>query len=134
MKGPAHRYGYLRIRRSHGICCQGTDGIHAVSLDAAFPILHGKNGEDGTVQGVLELAGIPVIGCGMLSSAVGMDKELSHRIAAAAGVPVAETVTVTKPYDAQAIQKYARRLGYPLFVKPVRARILLWHYESLQRE
>lgn len=105
----------------HGICCQGTDGIHAVSLDAAFPILHGKNGEDGTVQGVLELAGIPVIGCGMLSSAVGMDKELSHRIAAAAGVPVAETVTVTKPYDAQAIQKYARRLGYPLFVKPVRA-------------
>ena len=105
----------------HGICYQGTDGIHAISLDAAFPILHGKNGEDGTVQGVLELAGIPVIGCGMLSSAVGMDKELSHRIAAAAGVPVAETVTVTKPYDAHEIQKYARRLGYPLFVKPVRA-------------
>ena len=70
---------------------------------------------------MLELAGIPVIGCGMLSSAVGMDKELSHRIAAAAGVPVAETVTVTKPYDAHEIQKYARRLGYPLFVKPVRA-------------
>ena len=105
----------------HGICYQGTDGIHVISLDAAFPILHGKNGEDGTVQGVLELAGIPVIGCGMLSSAVGMDKELSHRIAAAAGVPVAETVTVTKPYDAHEIQKYARRLGYPLFVKPVRA-------------
>ena len=105
----------------HGICYQGTDGIHAISLDAAFPILHGKNGEDGTVQGVLELAGIPVIGCGMLSSAVGMDKELSHRIAAAAGIPVAETVTVTKPYDAHEIQKYARRLGYPLFVKPVRA-------------
>ena len=74
-----------------------------------------------TVQGVLELAGISVIGCGMLSSAVGMDKELSHRIAAAAGVPVAETVTVMKPYDAHEIQKYARRLGYPLFVKPVRA-------------
>ena len=94
----------------HGICYQGMDGTHAVSLDAAFPILHGKNGEDGTVQGVLELAGIPVIGCGMLSSAVGMDKELSHRIAAAAGVPVAETVTVMKPYDAHEIQKYARRL------------------------
>ena len=108
-------------KKVHGICYQGPDGIRAISLDAAFPILHGKNGEDGTVQGVLELAGIPVIGCGMLSSAVGMDKELSHRIAAAAGVPVAETVTVTKPYDAHEIQKYARRLGYPLFVKPVRA-------------
>ena len=75
-------------KKVHGICYQGPDGIRAISLDAAFPILHGKNGEDGTVQGVLELAGIPVIGCGMLSSAVGMDKELSHRIAAAAGVPV----------------------------------------------
>ena len=86
-----------------------------------FRFCTGKTEEDGTVQGVLELAGIPVIGCGMLSSAVGMDKELSHRIAAAAGVPVAETVTVMKPYDAHEIQKYARRLGYPLFVKPVRA-------------
>lgn len=105
----------------HGICCKGRDGIRSISLDAAFPILHGKNGEDGTVQGVLELAGIPVIGCGMLSSAVGMDKELSHRIAAAAGVPVAETITVVKPYDEREMLKCARRLGYPLFVKPVRA-------------
>lgn len=108
-------------RHVHGICYQGTDGIHTVSLDAAFPILHGKNGEDGTVQGVLELAGIPVIGCGLLSSAVGMDKELSHRIAAAAGVPTAETVTVVKPYDVQEIRKCAQRLKYPLYVKPVRA-------------
>ncbi len=108
-------------RTVHGVCCQGKNGTYTIPLDAAFPILHGKNGEDGTVQGVLELAGIPVIGCGMLSSAVGMDKELSHRIAAAAGVPVAETVTVARPYDAHEIRKCARRLGYPLFVKPVRA-------------
>ena len=108
-------------RTVHGICYQEAGGTRMVSLDAAFPILHGKNGEDGTVQGVLELAAIPVIGCGLLSSAVGMDKELSHRIAAAAGVPVAETVTVTRPYDAQEMRKCARRLKYPLFVKPVRA-------------
>ncbi len=108
-------------RTVHGVCWQGKNGLHTISLDAAFPILHGKNGEDGTVQGVLELSGIPVIGCGMLSSAVGMDKELSHRIAAAAGVPVAETITVARPYDAHEIRKCARRLGYPLFVKPVRA-------------
>lgn len=105
----------------HGICYQGAEEIRSISLDAAFPILHGKNGEDGTVQGMLELAGIPVVGCGMLSSAVGMDKELSHRVAAAAGVPVAETVTVMKPYDGREMKKCALRLGYPLFVKPVRA-------------
>lgn len=108
-------------RRLHGICYQGEGGMRTVSLDAAFPILHGKNGEDGTVQGLFELAGIPVIGCGMLSSAVGMDKELSHRIAAAAGVPVAESVTITRPYGPDEIRQCARRLKYPLYVKPVRA-------------
>nr|WP_294490910.1 D-alanine--D-serine ligase VanG [uncultured Mediterraneibacter sp.] len=108
-------------RTVHGICYQGEDGIHAIPLDAAFPVLHGKNGEDGTVQGLLELAAIPVIGCGVLASSVGMDKEFSHRVAAAAGVPVANTVQVTRPYDEAEIRVCAGRLGYPLFVKPVRA-------------
>lgn len=54
-------------------------------LDAAFPVLHGKNGEDGTVQGLLELAGIPIVGCGVLPSALCMDKDAAHRLAAAAG-------------------------------------------------
>lgn len=108
-------------RSVHGICCLEGGSVRTISLDAAFPILHGKNGEDGTVQGVFELAGIPVVGCSMLSSAVGMDKELAHRIVAAAGVPAAETVTVTKPYDAMELRKCAARLGYPLYVKPVRA-------------
>lgn len=105
----------------HGICFQDSGSIHTIPLDAAFPILHGKNGEDGTVQGLLELAGIPVIGCGLLSSAVGMDKELAHRIVSAAGIPTAATVTVTRPYSAEELMKCARRLGYPLFIKPVRA-------------
>ena len=108
-------------RTVHGICCEGADGIRSIPLDAALPILHGKNGEDGTVQGLLELAGIPIIGCGTLASAVGMDKELSHRIVAAAGIPVAETISVKKPYNSEEIRKCARRLGYPLFVKPIRA-------------
>ncbi len=60
----------------------GTDT--AVPFDAAFPVLHGKNGEDGTLQGLLELAGVPVIGCGALSSALCMDKDRAHKLAALA--------------------------------------------------
>lgn len=104
-----------------GICYLEGGVVHTISLDAAFPVLHGKNGEDGTVQGVSELAGIPVIGCSMLSSAAGMDKELSHRIAAAAGVPVARTVSVERPYSKEKLRECAGQLGYPLYVKPVRA-------------
>jgi len=57
-----------------------------VAFDLAFPVLHGRNGEDGTVQGALELAGVPLVGCGTLSSALCMDKDRSHRLAALAGV------------------------------------------------
>lgn len=108
-------------RRLHGICVKDDKGIRKISLDAAFPVLHGKNGEDGTVQGVFELAGIPVVGCGLLGSAVGMDKELAHRIAAAAGVRVPASITVRRPYEAEKLVRDAGELGYPLFVKPVRA-------------
>lgn len=108
-------------KTAHSICFLKSGVVHNIPLDAAFPILHGKNGEDGTVQGLLELAGIPVIGCGLLSSAVGMDKELAHRIVSAAGIPTAATVTVIHPYSAEELRKCARRLGYPLFIKPVRA-------------
>ena len=65
-----------------GIIELGESGYKTVKLDLAFPVLHGKNGEDGTVQGVFELAGIPVVGCGLLSSALCMDKDMAHRLAA----------------------------------------------------
>ena len=64
------------------------DRVSRLSFDAAFPVLHGKNGEDGTVQGLLELAGIPVVGCGALSSALCMDKDRAHKLAALAGIDV----------------------------------------------
>lgn len=70
---------------------------------------------------MLELAGIPVIGCGLLSSALCMDKELAHRIVSAAGIRVAESITVKPGYNPQKLSVQAERLGYPLFVKPVRA-------------
>ena len=90
-------------------------------FDGAFPVLHGKNGEDGTLQGLLELAGVPVIGCGALSSALCMDKVRSHQLAALAGVAVPKGTVVTRPYDPEALAEAARSIGYPLFVKPVRA-------------
>ena len=69
-----------------------------ISFTAVFPVLHGKNGEDGTVQGLFELAGVPVIGCGALSSALCMDKVRSHQLAALAGVAVPKGTVVTRPY------------------------------------
>ena len=62
----------------HGCLLQSQNGIEVVRLDAVFPVLHGKNGEDGTVQGLCGLAGIPVVGCGILSSALCMDKHRAH--------------------------------------------------------
>lgn len=91
------------------------------SIDAAFPILHGKNGEDGTVQGMFELAGIPVIGCGVLSSALCMDKDRAHKLAAAAGVEVPASFVIRGDFEQEELLEKAGRLGYPLFVKPVKA-------------
>jgi len=66
-----------------------------LEIDVVFPALHGQNGEDGTVQGLLELAGIPYVGCGVLASAVCMDKEVAHRLLLAAGVPKTGLVCFT---------------------------------------
>ena len=95
--------------------------VSRVSFDGAFPILHGKNGEDGTVQGLLELAGIPFAGCGALSSALCMDKDRSHKLAALAGVPSPKGFVFSAGADRGDIQAAADTLGYPLFVKPVRS-------------
>ena len=75
-------------RDTHGILVQTAAGMEKISLDAAFPVLHGRGGEDGTVQGVFELAGVPLVGCGVLASALCMDKDRAHRLARAAGVNV----------------------------------------------
>ena len=90
-------------------------------FDAAFPILHGKNGEDGTVQGLLELVGAPIIGCGALSSALCMDKDRAHKLAALAGVRVPRSRLFRRGAVLPQMAQAAEELGYPLFVKPVRA-------------
>lgn len=109
-------------KRVQGLYYDAEDGRRLVlHLDLVLPVLHGKNGEDGTVQGALSLAGIPLAGCSVLSSALCMDKELAHQVAAKAGVPVPASVVVRKPYEALQVWKDGKQLGYPLFVKPVRA-------------
>ena len=108
-------------RTVHGIITIKNGKIRETHIDAAFPVLHGKNGEDGTVQGVFELAGIPVVGCGVLSSALCMDKDRAHKLVQAAGISVPQSFVLQSGEDAEAAIKQAERIGYPLFVKPVRA-------------
>lgn len=97
------------------------DEFTTTTIDVAFPILHGKNGEDGTVQGLLELAGIPFVGCDTLSSALCMDKDFAHRIALNAGVKVPASITATKSMSIQDIVNKTEVLKYPLFIKPAKA-------------
>lgn len=95
--------------------------IRIRKLDLAFPVLHGKNGEDGTVQGLLELAGIPVVGCDTLSSALCMDKDRAHKLVQQAGIAVPKALTFHSYEKPVVVQKIRENLTYPLFVKPVRA-------------
>jgi len=93
----------------------------AEGYDAVFPLLHGPMGEDGTVQGLLTLAGIPFVGSGVLGSAVSMDKIMTKQVLASAGIPqVAWQLVVRRDWQAQpnAVRECAGQLGYPLFVKP----------------
>lgn len=107
----------------HGIIVwkNGKEGkAEEIAISAALPMLHGKNGEDGTVQGALELAGIPVIGCNTVSSAVCMDKDMAHRLAKEAGVSVPKSILFSKDNQKNA-EKLIEEIGYPVFVKPLRA-------------
>ena len=101
-------------------------------IDAVFPVLHGTYGEDGTVQGLLSMMGVPFVGCGVLASAVCMDKHYTKVILEQAGIPVAPGITLdTRSYDAGSrfeqngfdllMQVEEAGLEYPLFVKPSRS-------------
>jgi D-alanine-D-alanine ligase len=89
------------------------------SVDVVFPVLHGPYGEDGTIQGLLELAGVPYVGAGVLASAAGMDKEFTKKLLAAEGLPIGDQV-VLRPRQATLDADQRERLGLPVFVKPAR--------------
>ena len=86
--------------------------------DVFFPVLHGSNGEDGTLQGLLESLDVPYVGCGVLASAMGMDKEISKLIASSIGVPTLPHLKLSDThYNKTAAEKWAEQTGYPVFVK-----------------
>ena len=102
----------------NGVC-------RSLPVDVVFPVLHGKNGEDGTIQGLLELAGLPYVGCGVLGSAVCMDKAVANALMDAAGVPHCRWAAASRadlalngPVVLDAVEA---KLGYPIFVKPANA-------------
>lgn len=108
-------------RSQKGILKLDKDKYTAIHIDLVFPILHGKNGEDGTLQGMFELAGIPVVGCNTLASALCMDKDRAHKLVSLAGVKVPSSVTFKRFEKHTAMKEIEANLTYPLFVKPVRA-------------
>jgi D-alanine-D-alanine ligase len=87
-------------------------------LDVVFPILHGPFGEDGTVQGLLKLAGIPFVGAGVLGSAVGMDKDVMKRLFRDAGIPIGKFLTLKPHEPVPAFAEIKTALGIPVFIKP----------------
>ena len=108
-----------------GLCILREDQASVyVNIDVVFPVLHGKNGEDGTIQGLCKLAQIPYVGCGVLASAVAMDKAFTKIVAAEKGVPQAKFVLV-KQRELQAMDKAVLKVEqafeYPYFIKPANA-------------
>jgi D-alanine-D-alanine ligase len=88
-------------------------------IDILFPVLHGLHGEDGSVQGLAEVAGVPLVGCGILGSATALDKDIAKRLFGEAGLPVARSVTL-HPGAAPSFAEIESKLGLPVFVKPAR--------------
>jgi D-alanine-D-alanine ligase len=104
------------------ITIDGERRASGIGLDVVFPVLHGPYGEDGTVQGLLELANVPYVGAGVLASAVGMDKAAMKLVFAARGLPICDYEVVLKRDwirdERGTMHRVAARLGFPVFVKP----------------
>jgi D-alanine--(R)-lactate ligase len=106
-------------RETHGLIVAGDHEARAVRIDAVFPVMHGTNGEDGAVQGLLELAGIPYVGCDVAGSAICMDKSLTYVVAGAAGIatPAFRVLDAAATAGPVALDG----LEHPVFVKPARS-------------
>ncbi len=108
-------------RNTHGILVLGKGKVTVIPIDVVFPVLHGRNGEDGTVQGLLEMAAIPCVGCGMLGSALCMDKDIAHRLVRLAGIKTPKSIVLHSPVSDRALLEQTAHLQYPLFIKPANA-------------
>ena len=106
------------IPQSEGALSNLSRPMRSLAVDVVFPILHGPLGEDGTVQGLLKLADIPFVGTGVLSSAVGMDKDVMKRLLRDAGLPIGKFRSLKVGEKAPSYGDLCRELGSPLFIKP----------------
>jgi len=117
---PVHRQsGLVPFQTDAGLLRRASD--RAINVDVIFPVLHGTFGEDGTIQGLLELADIPYVGAGVLGSAAGMDKDIMKSLFIAAGIPIVKHVTILRgewEKDPKRVERLVGRLKYPVFVKP----------------
>ena len=117
--GDPSRRGLMRLEDTE----RAVEATRLTELDVVFPVLHGPYGEDGTIQGLLELAGIPYVGAGVTGSAVGMDKAIFKDVMRAHGLPIVDSLVFKrKEWDADpegVIERIEERLGYPVFTKPV---------------
>jgi D-alanine-D-alanine ligase len=110
---------------SEALIKPGKEGSNERPVDVVFPVLHGCNGEDGTIQGLFEMAGIPYVGCGVLGSALGMDKIYAKIVFEKAGIPQADYLYFTRKEindnSEQAADLIEQKFKYPVFVKPSNA-------------
>jgi D-alanine-D-alanine ligase len=118
---PLHRRsGLVPFQTDAPLARRASD--RAINVDIIFPVLHGTFGEDGTIQGLFELADIPYVGAGVLGSAAGMDKDIMKSLFIAGGIPIVKHVTILRSAwesDAKKVQKLVEsKLTYPVFVKP----------------
>ena len=108
-------------RSCGGLLRQAPGGPENVPVDVIFPVMHGEHAEDGTIQGLFEMAGIPYVGCGVLASSTCMDKDVTHILLEAAGIRTAPYAALVRPQLARfdSLEPSLReKLGYPMFVKP----------------
>lgn len=106
------------------VCGSEANKVSTIKIDVVFPVLHGKNGEDGTIQGLCQLAQIPFVGCGVLASAVSMDKAFTKIAVATKGVPQAKYVVVKEKEiqnQDEVVNKIEAAFDYPYFIKPANA-------------
>ena len=122
MNNPKNKRGAISPVRGQGLFCFEDDCVVREQIDVVFPVLHGENGEDGAVQGLLKLAGIPYVGPHIAASAVSMDKTLTKLVVDHAGVPQAAWHLVRREdlehHVDHVVAALEKRFSYPMFVKP----------------
>jgi len=112
---------YISPDRNGGIIINENGKTTSINVDVVFPVLHGRYGEDGTVQGLSELAGIPIVGSGSAASSLCMDKERAHKIISLEGITVPKSVSFEYVPTEEELLSEVKKLTLPVFVKPIKA-------------